>query len=111
MYLRLSNVRQGSKTYRYAQLVESFRRPDGKPTNRVIANLGALDDLAVENLRAALEASRRGHALVLPDPAVMAVPRPRAEVHENLRYLDIAVLLKLWRELGLDGLLERALPA
>ena len=111
MYVRFANVRRGSKVYRYTQLVESFRRPDGKPTNRVVANLGALDDVAVENLRAALEASRRGPALVLPDPALAAVPRPRAVVHENLRYLDIAVLLKVWREAGLDGLLERSLPA
>lgn len=109
MYVRLSNVRRGARIYRYVQLVESFRRPDGTPTNRVVANLGALDDLAIENLRAALAASREHKAVVLPDGDAGAA-RPRAQVHANLRYLDIAVLLHVWRDLDLGRLLETALP-
>ena len=108
MYLRLTKVRRGSRTYRYAQLVESFRRPDGSPTNRVLANLGELDDLAVDNLRAALDASRHGQALAL---TTQPVAPPRACVLANLRYLDLAVLLHLWQRLGLHELLARALPS
>ena len=108
MYLRLSTVRRGDRTYRYAQLVESFRREGGGPTNRVIANLGALDDVAIANLRAALEASRDGKALLLAEDAGAS---SRASVEANLRYLDLAVLLRLWRELGMVDILAKALPA
>lgn len=105
MYLRLSTVRRGSRTYRYAQLVESVRRPDGVPTNRVLANLGALDDLAIENLRAALGASRAGRAV-----ASAEAPVDRAAVHANWRYLDLAVLLRVLRAVGVTEVLASALP-
>lgn len=101
MHLRLSTVRRDQKTYRYAQLVESYRRPeDGRPTHRIIASLGALSDEAIANIRSALEANRSGEALVMP-PKQMAKPVVRA----NYRFLDIAVLLRLWKESGLAGLL------
>jgi hypothetical protein len=57
----------GGKERRYAQLVESYRRPDGVPAHRVIASLGALSDLEIANLRTALEASRNGKAVVVVD--------------------------------------------
>lgn len=107
MYLRISTVRRGSRVYRYVQLVESFRRPDGKPTNRVLANLGALDDVAIANLRTALEASRTGSG-VMVQPSASSSGRPHVE--GNLRYLDVAVLLELWRELGLGEVIGGALP-
>jgi transposase len=109
MYLRLTNVRRGSRTYRYAQLVEGYRRADGTPTNRVLASLGQLDDIAVANLRAALEASREGRALPVALDDVAKLVRPTVEA--NLRYLDLAVLAELWRRVGLEDLLRRCLPA
>lgn len=108
MYLRFSTVRRGDRTYRYAQLVECFRRPDGTPTNRVLAHLGALDDTAVENLRVALAASRAGKAVVLPLPDRQAPAQ--VKVLANLRYLDLVALLKVWRDVGLDKLVRDAVP-
>jgi hypothetical protein len=107
MYLRVTKVRRGSRFYKYVQLVESFRRADGKPTNRVLANLGSLDDIAVANLRAALAATRKGKALVVENALFSD---KRAEVHQSLRYLDLAVLLRVWDELNLEELLSCALP-
>lgn len=104
MYLRLSKVRRGERTYRYAQLVESFRRPDGTPTNRVLASLGRLDDSAVAQVRAIL-AVARGDVPVLPEVATPA----RHRVHLSLRYLDLAVLLSVWRDAGLHDLVRAAL--
>jgi hypothetical protein len=66
MHLRISRVRRGNKTYEYAQLVESFRRPtDGMPAHRVVASLGACSETEIANLRAALEASRQGKRVFL----------------------------------------------
>lgn len=109
MHLRLSTIRRGDKTYRYAQLVESYRREDGRPTHRILASLGALDDEAIANLRAALEANRSGDALVVTAKAAVSAPA-KPIVQANYRYLDLAVLLRLWHESGLAGLLADLLP-
>jgi hypothetical protein len=104
MHLRLSTVRRGDKTYRYAQLVESYRREeDGRPAHRVLASLGALTDEAIANLRAALDANRSGTALVVPPRAVPVPAKP--VVQANYRFLDLAVLLRTWADSGLSSLL------
>jgi len=111
MHVHVSRVQRKGKTYEYTQLVESYRRPsDGMPTQRVVAKLGQLDPVAIENLRAALRASRRGERVVLDRrklPEQVRFTRPT----QNLRYLDVAVLLELWRDWGFDELLAKVLPA
>lgn len=105
MHLRLSTVRRGDKTYRYAQLVESYRREqDGRPAHRILASLGSLNDQEIANLRAALEASRTGDALVVPARAVPVASKP--VVRANYRFLDVAVLLRIWKESGVADLLR-----
>ncbi|MFQ5937961.1 MAG: IS1634 family transposase [Acidiferrobacterales bacterium] len=44
MFPRIATVKQGNRTYRYLQIVEAYRR-DGRTTQRVVANLGRLDQL------------------------------------------------------------------
>lgn len=105
MYLRLVNAKSGGTTRRYAQLVQSRRRPeDGVVVKDVVANLGQLDDLEVANIRAALQASRDRDSVVVSVPTLPTKPR------QNLQYLDIAVLLELMRRLGIDRLLQKLLP-
>ena len=59
MQIRLSRTTRNGRTYEYAQLVESYRREsDGVPTHRVIASLGALSPLELDNLRTTLKATR-----------------------------------------------------
>lgn len=108
MFIRMTTSRRGSKTYRYPQLVESYRKPNGTPTHRVLCSLKGLSDVAVDNLRAAFEAGRKGQAVVLEPEAADALRSVMAEA--NLRYLDVAVAYELWRQLGLDSLLAELLP-
>jgi hypothetical protein len=103
MHVKITTVRRGPKTYRYVSLVESYRREDGMPTQRVIAKLGRLDDITVANLKEALAASRAGQRLR------RSARQPEVKVLSNLRYLDCAALLELWRASGLDALLREAL--
>ena len=44
MFPRVATVNHGSKTYKYLQIVEAYR-VDGRTTQRVVANLGRLDQL------------------------------------------------------------------
>jgi len=108
MHVRVVHARSGVALKRYAQLVESYRREDGVPAHRVLASLGELDDRAIENLRRALKASRRGEAVVLPSETQAQDWQPK--VLANLRYLDVAVVLSIWSSWKLTELLNRLLP-
>ena len=104
MHLNVNKVRRGDKVYCYARLVESYRRKkDGKPTIRVLANLGKLSEREIGNFRLALAASRGGNALVCMD--ALDAEHEHCVV-ESLSYLDVAVALELWRDCGLDRLLS-----
>jgi hypothetical protein len=103
MHLRISTKNTKNKTYRYVQIVESYRRDDGVPTKRVVAHLGTLPQPLIDALRQAFKAANSGDALVL-----------RSEVAEmlsgstlaNRRYLDLAVLIECWRQWDLSTLLD-----
>lgn len=109
MHIRVTSVRGKNRTYHYAQLVESYRRPkDGMPAHRILAHLGVLSQQQIDNLRLALAASRQGRSVVLP---AEVIDRPAAQpVLANLAYLDVAVALAMWREWQLDELLAALLP-
>lgn len=109
MHLRLVNASSGrDKIRRYAQLVSSYRRDDGVPAHRVLANLGELGDREIENLRLALKASRAGQAVVLP--AARSDNDWSVRIEANLHYLDCAVALAMWRYWKLPELFNRLLP-
>src|SRR2546425_3592417 len=105
MHLRTVLGGSGKIKRRYAQLVQSYRRDDGMPAQRVVANLGALSDREVDNLRVALAASREGKAVLLPGSRDWPI-----RVLANLDYLPAAVCLELWGSWQLTRLFNRLLP-
>jgi hypothetical protein len=107
MFIRITTVRKASKTYQYAQIVESFRRDsDGQPAHRVVAKLGAVSQLLIANLRTAFRAEAAGSAVVLP-----TVPAPLLSGVRAFRYLDVALCLHFWARLGLGELLNTVAPS
>jgi transposase len=73
--------------------VHSYRNTQGKPTHKAIANLGDLPKQTEINLSLALKASSRGQAIII-------APNTKGfcdSIVANLRFLDIVVLLTLWR--------------
>ncbi len=104
MHIRFVTNRRGDKVFRYPQLVESFRRPDGMPAHRVLAGLSKLSELELDNLRKALAASREGRPLG-PSSGAPVLPT----IRKNLAYLDVATVLALWNDLGLPELLRTTL--
>ena len=103
MHLRHVTSGGKNKTYRYAQLVESYRRDDGKPAVRVLKHLGKLPDSVFEAFRIALEASRKGEALVLGSEVAKLLS---GSTLANRRYLDLAVLIDCWHQWELSKLLD-----
>ena len=103
MHLRRVTSKANGKTYRYAQLVESYRRQDGKPAVRVLKHLGKLPEPIFDAFRIALEAARNGDALVLRSQVANLVS---GSTVANRRYLDLAVLMDCWNQWELSTVLD-----
>ena len=68
MHLNVRRVRQNGRTYEYVEFVQSVRDTNGKPTHEVLAKLGSLDPISIENLRTALRANREGKRVTIEEP-------------------------------------------
>jgi hypothetical protein len=97
MYTRLT--RSGGRTY--LQIVASFRQ-DGSVRQRVVANLGRLDQLQDKDLDPLINGLNRALGR-------SAEPAPKVEYDSALAYGDLFALHQLWSELGLADALRRAL--
>lgn len=98
MFTRIS--RSGGRAY--LQLVESFRNDDGAPRQRVIANLGRLDQLTAKDLDPLINGLERALGRARPPVPVVEFVGAKALGH-------VYALHALWDELGLAGALRRAL--
>jgi len=108
MNIQINKVKYGKRFYYYVRLVRSYRREDGKPAVKVIANLGKVSPQQAENLKMAFQAGREGKAVTISDTAAHTVlPMP---VKMNLEYLDIMVALEMWNAWRLSSFLEKIIP-
>ena len=98
MYTRITKT--GDR--QYLQLVESFRNDRGQVRVRVVANLGRLDKLTPQKLDPLINGLNR---------AVGRAENTSSEVVQETgrSYGDVFALHELWRELGIDKALHRAL--
>ncbi|HHV62356.1 MAG TPA: IS1634 family transposase [Firmicutes bacterium] len=96
MFIKRTKAKSGDKTYTYIQLVESVWR-DGRPTHRVVANLGRedlLDPQKVDRLIASLAPYGRAQVARAEDVEILGAKE----------YGTVYVLSHLWSRLGLDVL-------
>lgn len=98
MYTRITKT--GDR--QYLQLVEAYRNDRGQSRVRVIANLGRLDKLTPSALDPLINGLNR---------AVGRAENTASEVIQEpgRSYGDVFALHELWRELGIDKALQRAL--
>ena len=87
---------------RYLQIVKSFRNDAGKPRLRVIANLGRVDGMKDGQLDALIRGLSRVAGRDEPAKTEIAWEGARS-------YGDVFALHALWKDLGLDRALGRAL--
>src|SRR5690554_1313274 len=87
---------------RYLQIVESYRNEAGKPRHRVTANLGRIDGMEDRHLDALIRGLCR--AAGRDEPAKLEVSHAPART-----FGDVFALHELWKELGFDRALGRAL--
>lgn len=98
MFTRLS--KSGGRTY--LQLVEAYRNEDGAPRQRVVANLGRLDQLTPKDLNPLIGGLQR---------AIGGTPEvaPAVVFDSSKSFGDLYALHGLWSELGLASALSKAL--
>lgn len=98
MYTRIT--KSGGR--QYLQLVESFRNESGKVRTRVVANLGRLDQITPERIDPLINGLNR---------AVGRAENTASDVVQEpgLSFGDVFALHELWRDLGIDTALKRAL--
>lgn len=109
MHVRTNVVRTKNKTYRYTQIVQSYRNDEGKPVHKVLASFKDLSDVMANNLRHAVAAARESKSVVFAEALAQEIGVPKCS--HNLEYLDVATLHRLWQRRGLDQLLDSLLPS
>jgi len=87
---------------RYLQVVESYRNEAGKPRHRVVANLGRIDGMEDGHLDALIRGLCR--AAGRDEPAKLDITHAPARA-----FGDVFALYELWKDLGFDRALARAL--
>lgn len=100
MFIRTSRVKRNGKTYEYRQLVRSYRRDDGRPAHEIICSLKDWSELEIENLKRALTAARNDERVVVGGQLTDALDG--VKIVDNLDYLDVAVLDRIWKQWQLD---------
>ncbi len=98
MYTRLTKT--GDR--QYLQLVEAYRNDRGQSRVRVIANLGRLDKLSPKKLDPLINGLNRAVGRAENTSSVVVQESGRS-------YGDVFALHELWRDLGIDRALQRAL--
>lgn len=99
MFPRISRIKSGDKTYEYLRIVESFRDSKGGMRQKVVANLGRLDELG-NKLDSLVDKLRRfcKEDFVLPKEIVS---------REAVTWGQVLVVRHLWDDLGLGLILKR----
>ncbi|MEO8011364.1 MAG: IS1634 family transposase [Dokdonella sp.] len=98
MFTRIS--RSGGRAY--LQIVEAYRNDSGAPRQRVVANLGRLDQLTGKDLASLIGGLQRA-AGAAPHAA------PAIVFESSKAFGDLYALHALWSDLGLEAALSKAL--
>lgn len=102
MFFRRVVTKRNGKKYVYLKLIETYRE-SGKIKQRVIANLGNINNLNPEKVNALISSLNK-----LTDPSIIVEELPPQEHGEP--YFQIDELHHTWNKLGLSDFLCRAQP-
>ncbi|MGB4859693.1 MAG: IS1634 family transposase, partial [Dokdonella sp.] len=98
MFTRIS--RSGGRAY--LQLVEAYRNEAGEPRQRMVANLGRLDQLTDKDLQPLIGGLQRALGRT-------SAPAPSIVFESSKAFGDLFALHALWTQLGFSSALSKAL--
>lgn len=99
MFFRKVTTKNDGKEYTYVKLIESYRQGN-QVRQRVIANLGNIDDLTPFKVHTLINSLARVCGV---DPCP---PAAKPKIKRILRYGDVVFIHKIWERLGLDRIME-----
>lgn len=97
MFTRVT--RSGGRAY--LQLVQAYRNDAGQPRQRVVANLGRLDQLSDRDLDPLIGGLQRALGR-------KPTPTPSVQFESSKAFGDVFALHTLWNELGMSAALKKA---
>ena len=100
MFTRITKT--GSRSY--LQIVEAYRNDKGQVRQRVVANMGRLDQLVPENLEALINGLNRAIGRTKPEAFTPEYESARA-------FGDVFLIHQLWHQLGFSKVIRRALKS
>ena len=102
MYVRVVTSKQGKKTYRSVQLVESYRDAEkgGAPRTRVLLHLGNVDDLS------GAKVDRLVDGLLRAAGRPVAAASTEAEVPVALDFGNVWAIVGIWQQLRIGTILK-----
>lgn len=95
MFFRKITTCSNGKEYTYVKLIENYRKGN-KIKQRVIANLGNIEELDPDRVRSLMASLARVCGLE-------SSFQPKWKVKRVLRYGDVLLIHKIWERLGLTG--------
>lgn len=100
MFFRKITSRSNGKEYTYLKLIENYREGD-KVKQRVVANLGSMENLTPEKV----------HGLIAGLSRICGVSQKTThlEAKKVLRYGEILAIHKIWETLKVSAALEKAI--
>jgi len=104
MFPRLKTINSGGKTYRYLQIVES-RKINGKVRQKVLHNVGRIDNLSEEHINGMIESLARFTDTLI----VLRKNGDDIKKHWDREWAPVLVFRRLWEEAGLDDIIARRL--
>lgn len=101
MFFRKITSRSNGKEYTYLKLIENYREGD-KVKQRVVANLGSLENLTPEKVQGLIAGLSR----------ICGVSHKSAhlEAKKVLRYGEVLAIHKIWEILQIPSAIEKAIP-
>lgn len=105
MFFRRIVTKRNGKKYTYLKLIESYRE-GGKVKQRVIANLGNIDNLDPEKINSLITSLNKLAEPDIPDMTGTISEKQATQEHHSPQ-IDIADLHHLWHKLGLSDFLYR----
>jgi len=95
VFFRKITTRSNGKEYTYVKLIENYRKGN-KIKQRVIANLGNIEELDPGRVRALMTSLAKVCGVEPPS-------KPKLKIKRVLRYGDALLIHKIWERLGLTG--------
>jgi len=96
MYLREDKIKHGDKIYKYYRIVAAYRDKNGKPSQKVLLNLGKLSEDDAEKIRTVMSITNADNVLLAKSSDIVVL--------RHWLFLPVVVLHSIWQMFDFDNM-------